>query len=91
MSAWLNLRPLAQAFLRLALGVGFISPVLDRFGLWGPPGYPNVGWGNWEHFSNYAHNLMFFLPSGAAEFLAISATLAEVVLALLLIVGFKTR
>jgi len=87
----LNTRSFAQAFLRLALAIGFVSPVLDRFGLWGPPGSPNVGWGDWKHFSDYAHSLMFFLPSAVAEFLAVVATLAEVVLALLLIIGFKTR
>jgi hypothetical protein len=39
--SWLKLsRPsnLAVAFLRLALGAGFLSAVADRMGFWGPPG-----------------------------------------------------
>lgn len=84
-------QPFAQAFLRLALAIGFLSPVLDRFGVWGPPGSPNVGWGNWESFSHYAQSLMFFLPKSIAEIFAILATLAEAVLAILLLLGLKTR
>lgn len=32
----------AQWFLRLALAAGSLSVAADRFGLWGPPGAPNV-------------------------------------------------
>lgn len=81
----------AQLFLRLALGVGFISPVADRLGLWGPSGTPNVGWGDWAHFAAYARKLMFFLPVGQADSLGLVATVAEVVIGVLLIVGFRTR
>jgi len=31
-----------SVFLRLALGVTFLAAVSDRFGMWGPPGSPNV-------------------------------------------------
>src|SRR5947209_12295890 len=37
-----------SVFLRLALGVTFLAAVSDRFGMWGPPGSPNVAWGNLE-------------------------------------------
>ena len=40
----------AQWFRRLALAAGFLSAVADRFGLWGPPGAPNVAWGEWQPF-----------------------------------------
>jgi hypothetical protein len=36
------LRGPATVFLRLALGVAFLSAVADRFGLWGPAGAKNV-------------------------------------------------
>jgi len=81
----------AQLFLRVALAAGFLSPVADRFGLWGPPGTPNVGWGNWAQFSAYAHQLMFFLPTGVAEILAIAATGAELLFGALLLIGLGTR
>ena len=49
---------LAQLFLRLSLGIGFLVPGLDRLGVWGPNGGTNISWGDWQHFSKYAHKLM---------------------------------
>jgi hypothetical protein len=40
-------------FLRLALELTVLAAVTDRFGLWGPPGTPNVAWGNLERFAAY--------------------------------------
>ncbi len=37
-----RLAPYAPVFLRVTLGVGFFSAVLDRFGFWGAPGATNV-------------------------------------------------
>lgn len=82
---------LAQLFLRIALAIGFISPVLDRFGLWGPPGTPNVGWGAWKPFCDYAYTLMFFLPRSLSDFFAAVATAAEVLFGIQLLVGWKIR
>lgn len=81
----------AQLYLRLALGAGFISAVLDRIGWLGPAGQNNVGWGNWQSFLNYTHTLLPFLPQSLSNFCGLLATIAEVVFAVLLIVGFKTR
>lgn len=86
-----NIFPLAQLYLRLALGIGFILPVLDRFGLLGLPGDPNVGWGNWSNFTEYTHSLMPWLSRPLANINAIIATAAEVVFGILLIIGYKTR
>ena len=36
----------ASLLLRIGLGVGFLSAVADRLGLWGAFGQPNVEWGN---------------------------------------------
>jgi hypothetical protein len=40
----------ANLLLRVGLGVGFLSAVADRFGLWGAFGQPNVEWGNFSRF-----------------------------------------
>jgi hypothetical protein len=40
----------ASLLLRIGLGVGFLSAVADRLGLWGPFGQPNVEWGNFSRF-----------------------------------------
>jgi uncharacterized membrane protein YphA (DoxX/SURF4 family) len=80
-----------QFYLRLALGVGFLVPGLDRLGVWGAPGGPNISWGDWQHFSAYAHKVMSFLPGGMAEALAILATAGELLFGVLLIIGWKTR
>lgn len=81
----------AQMSLRLALGIGFILPVLDRLGMLGLPGEANVGWGNWENFINYTHSLMPYLSKSLANIMGTVATIAEVLFGILLIVGFKTR
>lgn len=83
--------PLVQLFLRIALAVGFIVPGLDRFGVWGPNGTNGVTWGNWQQFSIYAQQLMFFLPSGLANFMAILASIAELTFGVLLILGLYLK
>lgn len=82
---------LAQLFLRLSLGIGFLVPGLDRLGVWGPNGGTNISWGDWQHFSKYAHELMFFLPYGIAEVFAIIATAGELLFGALLIAGWYTK
>lgn len=86
-----NTLPTAQLFLRLALGIGFILPVMDRLGMLGQPGEPNVGWGNWSNFIDYTHSLMPYLNRPIAGIMGAVATIAEVVFGILLILGFKTR
>lgn len=78
-------------FLRLALGVGFLSAVTDRFGLWGPHGAENVAWGNWARFVAYTGVLNPWAPAGLIEPIAWAATIAEAVLGVALIVGWQTR
>lgn len=80
-----------QLFLRLALGIGYLYPVLDRLGILGPAGANNISWGNWENFVAYTNTLLPFLGKAAAGMMGLIATLAEVVFAVLLIVGYKTR
>lgn len=81
----------APVYLRVALGVTFLTAVGDRFGLWGPPGTPNVAWGTFENFLAYTATLNPYLPASWIPLVGWTATIAEVVLGLALIVGFRTR
>lgn len=60
----------AMATFRLAMGVTFLSPVADRFGLWGPPGTANVSWGNWDRFVAYSTRLNWYLPDALQQSMA---------------------
>lgn len=81
----------SQLYLRLAIGLGFIYPVLDRIGWLGAAGQSNISWGNWQVFLAYTHTLMPILPRGLSDIMGLAATLAEVLFGILLIIGFKTR
>ena len=82
---------IAILLLRLATAANFLSPVADRFGLWGPPGATNVVWGNWGNFVAYTAQVNSFAPVAVVPALAVVATVLEIGLSVLLIVGFKTR
>lgn len=86
-----NTQQVAQLFLRLALGIGFILPVLDRLGMLGAPGEPNVGWGNWTNFVDYTNSLIPYLNHNMANIMGIIATAAEIIFGVLLIIGFKIK
>ena len=81
----------ATLLLRLGLGVGFLSAVADRLGLWGAFGQPNVEWGNFSRFLEYTHTLNWYLPAGMIPTLGVIATGAEILFGLLLLVGWHTR
>jgi uncharacterized membrane protein YphA (DoxX/SURF4 family) len=82
---------LPQLFLRLALGFGFILPVMDRLGILGEAGTNGNAWGNWSNFVTYTHSLVPYVNNSVANILATIATLGELVFGILLIVGYKTR
>src|SRR5215472_3065551 len=86
-----RLATFSSVFLRLALGISFLSAVADRFGLWGVYGQPNVSWGNYARFVDYTAKLNWFLPATMIPALAIIATAFETLLGLLLVLGLKTR
>jgi uncharacterized membrane protein YphA (DoxX/SURF4 family) len=88
---WRGLTKFSSVFLRLALGISFLSAVGDRFGFWGVYGQPNVAWGNYARFVNYTAKLNWFLPAGMIPGLAIVATAAETLFGILLVLGWKTR
>lgn len=80
-----------QLFVRIGVATAFLSAVADRFGVWGPAGSSNATWGNWGNFVEYSNSLNFFVPPAIGEFMAITATGLEIVFALLLLMGYKTR
>ena len=77
----------SQIFLRVAIAVTMLSAVADRFGLWGK----NSTWGNWQNFEKYTAELTFFLPAALSKFSAYAATSFEIILPVMLILGFKTK
>ena len=88
---WSGLATVSSVFLRLALGISFLSAVADRFGLWGVYGQPNVAWGNYARFVAYTAKLNWFFPTGMIPVLANLSTVAETLFGLLLVLGWKTR
>jgi uncharacterized membrane protein YphA (DoxX/SURF4 family) len=81
----------SSAFLRCALGLGFLSAVADRLGLWGAFGQPNVEWGNFSRFLDYTHTLNWYVPAVMIPPLGVIATGAETLFGLLLLIGWQTR
>src|SRR5215469_16624573 len=81
----------SSVFLRFALGLSFLSAVADRFGFWGSFGEHHVAWGTFARFVAYTGQLNWFLPKGTITTLAIVATCAETILAVLLLLGWQTR
>ena len=82
-----TLRRLASLFLRLALGIAFLSAVADRFGLWGPPGGHNVAWGSFTSFTQYTAKVNPWAPTPFVPMIAWAATVAETILGLALLGG----
>jgi uncharacterized membrane protein YphA (DoxX/SURF4 family) len=81
----------SSLFVRLALGISFLSAVADRFGGWGVYGQPHVAWGNFQRFTAYTGTLLWFMPAALFPLLAWIATVAETVLGLALALGLFTR
>jgi hypothetical protein len=77
-----------KLFLRFAIAMGFLSAVADRFGYWSPD---VSAWGNWESFLAYTQLINPLVPDSLIPLVGTVATTAEVILALCLMVGFKTE
>jgi putative oxidoreductase len=86
----MTIRPkrLALLYARIALGIGFLSGIADRFGLWRGR---NVGYGNFDGFVSYTAKVNSFMPAFSIPFLAWAATVAELVLGVLLLSGLWPR
>jgi thiosulfate dehydrogenase (quinone) large subunit len=77
-----------KLFLRAAIALSFLSAVADRFGLWGA----SVSvWGNWKNFLSYTKVINPWIPDSMIPALGAAATLAEIVFAPALLIGFKTE
>lgn len=77
-----------KLFLRLSLSLGFISACLDRFGLFWQQ---NKAWGNWRSFVEYTAQLLSWLPANTIPILAIIATVAELIFAICLLIGWQIK
>lgn len=78
-------------YLRVAIGIGFLSAVADRFGLWGPPGTPSVAWGNFHNFLAYTAKLNPWFPASWIPIIGWIATVCEICFGLALVIGYRTR
>jgi len=86
-----NTYDIPQLFLRIALGIGFILPVMDRFALLGPAGKNGTSWGNWGSFVSYTHTLMPYMNDTLTNIFAVMATIGEIVFGLMLLIGYRIR
>lgn len=82
---------IASWAVRLALAAAFLSAVADRFGIWGPPGSEGVAWGSVPKYEEYVALLNWFLPASLISPVGWAATIAEVAIAIGLIVGWQLR
>lgn len=76
---------LAVLLLRVAMAINFLSAVAIRLGFWGPEN------GNWPEFLVYTGKVNSFAPAAMIPFLAVTATILEVLFAILLLIGYKIR
>ncbi|WP_109097939.1 DoxX family protein [Aquimarina sp. AU58] len=76
-----------KLFLRVSIALGFLSAVADRFGWWPQE---SSAWGNWGSFIEYTKVLNPWVPNSLINAVGVVATVAEIVLAIFLIIGFKT-
>lgn len=80
-------RKFTEWFLRLALSAGFLSAVADRFGWW-PAEWS--AWGDWGSFVEYTQLLNPRIPDALISFTAGVATGLEIILAIGLLIPYKT-
>lgn len=77
-----------KLYLRLAIAIGFLSASADRLGMWPKE---HSAWGDWENFLAYTHLLNPWFPDALIPAVGFLATGAEIILAIFLIIGFKTE
>jgi len=81
-------KKIIKLFLRFGIGIGFLSAVADRFGLW--PAEVSA-WGNWESFLEYTKLINPLIPETLVPAFGVIATAAETLFGICLIIGFKTE
>lgn len=82
-------KKIIKLFLRFTIAIGFLSAVADRLGVfWSKEAFV---WGNWESFLNYTKAINPWLSDSLISIVGITATAAEIIFAVFLIIGFKTE
>lgn len=79
------LQDIASLSLRCALSAGFLSAVASRLGLWGRHS------SGWNKFLDYTAQVNSFVPHSLIPVLAITSTILELTLGVMLLIGFKTN
>jgi hypothetical protein len=69
----------------IVIGLELLGAVADRFGLLGGPGDPMVSWGDWTHFRAETAELVPW--DALVQPAAVAATIAELTLGTLLVLG----
>ncbi len=82
-----KLAEISTIYLRLALAAAYFSSVASRFGLWGE----GMGWGNFENFLDYTAKVNPFLPASFIPTVGWIATLAEITLGAMLLIGLRIK
>ncbi len=77
-----------KLFLRIAIALGFLSAVADRFGFWAKD---VSAWGNWDSFLEYTQLINSWMPSSIIPFVGVVVTVIEIVCAVSLLIGFKVE
>ncbi len=77
-----------KLFLRVAISLGFLSAIADRFGFWSNE---VSAWGNWNSFIEYTQLINPLIPDTLISPIGIIATTAELIFALGIIIGYKTE
>jgi putative oxidoreductase len=81
----MKITDISTLLLRLALASGFLSAVASRLSLLGKK---SSGWSN---FLDYTAQVNSFLPKSFIPTIAVTSTLLETGLGILLLIGFKTN
>lgn len=76
---------------RIGLASAFLSAVADRLGFWGGPGTAGVVWGNVSNYEAYVAQLNWFVPHALVPVVGWTATVAEIVIAIGLLIGWRLR
>jgi putative oxidoreductase len=76
---------IAALLLRLSLAAGFLSAVASRLGAWGQKS------SGWKSFVDYTAQVNAFLPASFAPSLAVTSTILETSLGIMLLAGFRIR
>ena len=83
--------PVLSRVVAVALGLDLGGAVADRFGAFGPPGADGVSWGGWGSFVAYTSTLLPGTGRGLVVAAATAATAVEIVLGVLLVIGWQRR